>query len=444
MSSFPPELIARIVDEINDQPSHTLRTCSLASTTFREACQRRLFETQSIITGDSTRRGLPPKTHALAHAATFFEHHPHLARHIATLDVKFIYEDDATMETALQMRVLTNRISKVKTVKLWGYQYPEWGTWADVIQPIFELTARSAPLRKLEIQGFTMVPLATFRGFFRVSQAVTLLEVNADDQAENKQGSETFAAAAASSAIPQKVVFSTYADTSLALRMFHAPLRHPSSVTTLDLTLSASYKTDQNRLWDDREGQPASIPSALKALASTLETLYLFIPHFEATAAAHSPSQITLPHTPRLHTLGLKSHHPTLKILSSPSSRPPAEKFDAGAALLLTTLLTNTLATSAVPALRRLVLRDSTDLLSGGEHLHVPRSVRELDGVVAAYYAVGAKLFEACWVQEYASDKWLASLALAFPQASACGFRVLELEESGEAKDEFYDDYPYY
>nr|GAT58588.1 predicted protein [Mycena chlorophos] len=232
--------------------------------------------------------------------------------------------------------------------------------------------------------------------------------------------------------------------------MFHAPLRLPSSLTTLDLTLSSSYKTDQNRLWDDREGQPASIPSALKALASTLETLYLFIPHFEANLAAHSPSQITLPHTPNLHTLALKSHHPTLKILSSPSSRPPSEKFDAASPLLLTTLLKNTLTTSAVPALRRLVFRDTTDLLSGGEHLHVPRSVRELDGVVQAYYAASAFAlaeegkFEACWVQEYASDKWLADLALALPKASKCGFRVLELEESGEAKDEFYDDYLYY
>ncbi|KAF7307901.1 hypothetical protein MKEN_01150800 [Mycena kentingensis (nom. inval.)] len=147
----PPELCASIVEHLyNDNDS--LKSCSLASSGFREPAQKHLLST--LVLGDDR--------HAFSDAAARFSDAPRLGGLVSSLVVNVKYDEAHGRDASAALQHLTH----VETCTIVGPHNPDWDAIpADLAAAIVAwLTdpARRASLRHLKLAKIDNFPLVVF------------------------------------------------------------------------------------------------------------------------------------------------------------------------------------------------------------------------------------------------------------------------------------------
>ncbi|KAK7064647.1 hypothetical protein R3P38DRAFT_53511 [Favolaschia claudopus] len=169
MPSLPQELIHTIISEIDGISS--LKACALASTMFRDACQRILLHSLTL----SADTNLP--TAALG----FLQKSPHIAAYITRLELKLDLFADATETTSLYD--ILDRLENVRHCTVSGNSSRGWNH-PDPTTPLFDFLGRQ-PLRRLKLCAFGAIPLTILSRFLALAPVILLSGVSTDLDVSN-------------------------------------------------------------------------------------------------------------------------------------------------------------------------------------------------------------------------------------------------------------------
>ncbi|KAJ7052267.1 hypothetical protein C8F01DRAFT_1261981 [Mycena amicta] len=353
--AIPPELIDAIVDEIGSDVT-TLKSCSLATTVFREPCQKRLLW-RLALTNHSYN-----ETRTYSEAAARFDVYPHLAGYVKVLEL--VHTSHVEDDFYQPLRSVLIKLTRVSILNIFSMHWPAH-EWKDVphqfAAPLLDFirAARArGTLQQLSLVGLSKVPRTAMHHILMACPAVSLhpFSVQLEDDAPGLDGDNV----------------------STSIERLDTGLEDLNSPGKCSLLLQYTRRLRALLLVVEAPVGSAStfvMPALCSATASTLECLSI---DFSAQQAVYA-SNIAPPHLPYLRYLSISFDYQDCR------TRP------RGILYLLPIFLSNTLTQGAVPALTELVIRPELSVFggtrSGADKLTytIPAAIQELDDLLADY-----------------------------------------------------------